>query len=84
MPGTDGVKERVRNFRGWVRGLKGNTQRREEDRERERESKKERGERREESERRDKNPASLPGVRFLGLLTCAHDSRGTVSISPSH
>lgn len=23
MPGTDGVKERVRNFRGWVRGLKG-------------------------------------------------------------
>lgn len=83
MPGTDGVKERVRNFRGWVRGLKGkHTEERR--RQGERESKKERGERREESERRDKNPASLPGVRFLGLLTCAHDSRGTVSISPSH
>lgn len=83
VPGTDGVKERVRNFRGWVRGLKGkHTEERR--RQGERESKKERGERREESERRDKNPASLPGVRFLGLLTCAHDSRGTVSISPSH
>lgn len=85
VPGTDGVKERVRNFRGWVRGLKGkHTEERRRQRERERESKKERGERRGESERRDKNPASLPGVRFLGLLTCAHDSRGTVSISPSH
>lgn len=37
VPGTDGVKERVRNFRGWVRGLKGKhteERRRQEERER--------------------------------------------------
>lgn len=38
VPGTDGVKERVRNFRGWVRGLKGkHTEERRRQGERERE-----------------------------------------------